>query len=314
MNASPATRRVVVGIDGSRGAARAAAWAARLAAHRDAQLQLLHAIHLTGAVSLITRLPFDEYRQIRMKEAEALLDEVRADLLGRYPALSISTEIFTSDAAEALVASTGPSVLTVVGTRGRGGFPGLRLGSVGLRLCAHCRGPVVFVPGDTSAEDGVEVVGEGASADAAAGPVRGEVVLGVAPGESPEVIDFAFDLAEELGAPLRGVHAWQPIPPYNGYYYIEPSILATAAEELLGAALAPAERDHPAIRTTTDAVCATPAAALVEAGRDAQLLVLGAHRRRMPLSIGIGPVLHAVMTHTPCPVAVVPLPTREHRR
>lgn len=312
MNASPAARRIVVGVDGSLGAVRAAAWAARLAAHRGTELQLLHAINLTGAVSLITRLPFEEYRQYRMKQAEALLDEIRAGLLGRHPDLSISAEIYTADAAEALVASTGPSVLTVVGTRGHGGFPGLRLGSAGLRLAGHCRGPVVFVPGGASADD--EAAAEGASAHPAPDPVRGEIVLGVAPGESPKVIEFAFDLAEELGAPLRGVHAWQPIPPYNGYYFIEPSMLATAAEELLGEALAPAEHDHPAVRTTTDAVCATPAAALVEAGRGAQLLVLGAHRRRMPLSIGVGPVLHAVLTHAPCPVVVVPLATKEHHR
>jgi nucleotide-binding universal stress UspA family protein len=286
--ASP--HRIVVGIDGCSNAAHAASWAARPAVRRGAQLHLLHAVNLTGAGSLLTRLPFEEYQQNRMKQAEALLDETRAELLGHHPAPEISSEIYTSDPVEALVAATGLAALTVVRARGSGGFPGLRIGSVGLRLAAHCQGPMTVVPEDAAPDD-----------------TRDEIVLGVAANEPAEPISFAFDMAEELGTALRGVHAWQPIPPYNGYYYIEPSTLAAAAEDLLAAALSPARRTHSATRVTTDAVCATPAAALIDAGHGARVLVLGAHRRRTPLSIGIGPVLHAVLAHAPCPVAVVPL-------
>ena len=60
------------------------------------------------------------------------------------------------------------------------------------------------------------------------------------------------------------------------------------------------------VSVAMDATCAEPAAALIQAAHDARLLVLGAHRRRTPFSIGIGPVLHALLIHAPCPVAVVP--------
>ena len=298
MDAFTSPERIVVGIDGSTAAAHAAAWAAQVAADRGAGLHLLHALNLTGASSVLSRLPYEEYRQNQTKQAEALLDELRASLLREHPGLWISTEVSAEEPIETLVAATRQAALTVVGTRGHGGFPGLSLGSVGLRLAAHCHGPIVLVP-----------TGDG---DAAApGTPRAEIVLGVAPQEPAEVIGFAFDLARELGTSVRAVHAWQLIPPYNGYYYIEPSVLATSARDLLNDALATARHDHPAVECTTSTVCATPAAALVDTARGARLLVLGAHRRHLPLSIGVGSVLHALLTHAPCPVAVVPLNRRD---
>lgn len=291
----PSPERVVVGVDGSPGAARAAAWAADLAGGLGASLHLLHALNLASASSLLSRQPFEEYRQDRDKQAEALLDEVRAELIGRHPRLWIGTETSAQEPAAALVAASGPDALTVVGTRGRGGFPGLRIGSVALRLAAHSHGPVVLVP--EAAES------QGSSAK--------RIVLGVAARESSCVVGYAFDLADTLGASVRAVSAWEPIPAYNGYYYIDPSTQAATAEELLSAALEPARHAHQAVRSSTDTVCGSAAAALIEAGRGARLLVLGAHRRRMPLSLGIGPVLHAVLTHAPCPVVVVPLAARE---
>ncbi|MBS2961517.1 universal stress protein [Actinocrinis puniceicyclus] len=293
MNTYPASQRIVVGVDGSRGAARAADWAAALAAHRGTGLHLVHALNLSGAATLLSRLPFEEYRQNRTKQAEELLDRLRSELLEKFPGLWISTEICADEPAEALVAASGQAALTVVGTRGHGGFPGLRLGSVGLRLAAHSHGPMVLVPAE-----------EEPAAEHRAGH---GIVLGVAAREPAEVIDFGFLLAEELGEPLRAVHAWQPVPPYNGYYYIEPSVLATAADELLKALLKPALRAHDMVPAQADAVCAVPAAALVDAARDARLLVLGAHRHRTALSIGVGSVLHALLTHAPCPVAIVPI-------
>jgi nucleotide-binding universal stress UspA family protein len=297
MNPNDPAHRIVVGIDGSPCAAHAAAWAADLAARRGTSLHLVHALNLTGAPSLLTRMSFDEYRMRRTKDGEELLDAARAEILARLPRLWITTEVAEAGATETLVSLSYDAALVVAGTRGGGGFAGLRLGSVSLRLAAHAHGPAVFVPerpGQPAADRG------------------GEVVLGLTAYEPPKVIDFAYDLAAELGASLKAVHAWQPIPPYNGYYYIDPTALKTAAETVLDDALKPVREDRdPSVRLSAAAVCSTPTVALMEASRGARLLVLGAHRHRGPLSVGVGPVLHALLTHAPCPVVVVP--TAQHQ-
>jgi nucleotide-binding universal stress UspA family protein len=46
---------------------------------------------------------------------------------------------------------------------------------------------------------------------------------------------------------------------------------------------------------------------LIEAARGSRLLVIGAHRRRSPLSVGAGYVLQGLLSHSPTPVAVVPI-------
>jgi nucleotide-binding universal stress UspA family protein len=282
---------IVVGIDGSAGAMCGATWAADLAQRRGVGLRLLNALNLTGAASLLSRWTFDEYRRICTKDAETLLGAVSDELHSRFPLAPITTEITDGAPVEELVEASGTAALTVVGMRGRGGFPGLGLGSVGLRLAAHCHGPAVLVPA------GYSRIGEQGN---------GEVVLGVEEREPGEVVRFAFDLAEQLGADLRAVAAWQTIPPYNGYYYIEPVVLRTAAESRLSTVLEPVRSTHANVPVIEDITCAEPAAALNRASHGARLLVLGAHRRRTLFSIGVGPVLHALLVHAPCPVAVVP--------
>jgi nucleotide-binding universal stress UspA family protein len=164
---------------------------------------------------------------------------------------------------------------------------------VSLRLAAHCRCPAVFVPLQ--------------SAQPTSRP-DGEVVLGIEAREPTAVVDFAFSLAAELGASVRAVHAWEMIPPDNGYYYIDPALLKAGAESVLADPLTQTYEEHYLdVRLSRSAVCDRPAAALADAARDARLLVLGSHRHRTPLSVGLGPVLHALLTHAPCPVAVVPV-------
>jgi nucleotide-binding universal stress UspA family protein len=291
MNNDPLCLPIVVGLDGSGESVRAAEWAADLAQRRGAGVHLLHALNLTGAISLLSTMSHDEYCRARAKDAETLLDAVRDELHSRFPRLRITTETAEGTPIEALADASGRAALTVVGTRGRGGFLGLALGSVGLQLAAHSRGPVVLVP-----------AGPGCDAE----PADGDIVLGVEEGERPEVVGFAFDLAEELGKGLRAVHAWQTIPAYNGYYYIDPSVLHTAADSMLVATLRDACRVHAKVPVTVHVTCAEPAAALNQAARGARLLVLGAHRSRAPFSVGVGRVLHALLIHAPCPVAVVP--------
>jgi nucleotide-binding universal stress UspA family protein len=291
MNAFIIPDSVVACVDESEHAVVSARWAAVYAAQCGMSLRLVHAVNPVGAESLFTRLPYEDYRRDLISAADGMLHRVRDGLAHEYPALPITCETFAGDPIQALVGASLGARLLVAGTRGDGGFAGLRLGSVSARLAAHAQCPAVFIPEH----------GRGRS-----GAMRDEVVLGVEAGQRPEAVEFAFAEAARLGAALRAVHAWTPIPPYSGYYAVDPRLTLGVAEEELHLALKSVREQYPDVPVREQAVQNTPAAALIKAARGARLLVVGAHRHHGPFSLGIGHVLYPLLAHTPCPVAVIP--------
>jgi nucleotide-binding universal stress UspA family protein len=134
-----------------------------------------------------------------------------------------------------------------------------------------------------------------------------DLVLGVDQDEPDTVLEFAFQAAEDLGANLRMVHAWEPIALLDGYHLIEPALLEAETRTLLRDALKRSPEDRfPAVEATATPICGNPPKALLAAAHGAPLLVIGAHRARSPVSIGLGSVVLALLSHAPCPVAVVP--------
>ncbi|MEZ5102801.1 MAG: universal stress protein [Thermoleophilia bacterium] len=81
--------------------------------------------------------------------AAGLVDAAVAEARERG-ATDVEGRWIEADAAPALVEQAGEGDLLVVGSRGRGGFPGLRLGSVGWRCVQHARCPIALVPLDGS--------------------------------------------------------------------------------------------------------------------------------------------------------------------
>ena len=135
---------IVVGVDGSPGAVRALEWAVGEARLRATGLTLVHAWHIPTSVKMATPgLPLadwavleDAARQILAQAAEQVRRagvEVEPVLVERY-------------AAPALIEQGRGADLLVVGSRGRGGFTGLLLGSVSQEVAHHARCPLVIVP------------------------------------------------------------------------------------------------------------------------------------------------------------------------
>jgi nucleotide-binding universal stress UspA family protein len=291
MNTPHPPGSIVVGLDGSLCSESAAAWAAMLADRRATALHLVHALALSDTAAL-TRTPFDSYKRRRRQDAEELLTAARATLLTRFPHLWITTEVADGEPVHTLVAHSYAAPLVVVGALGAGGCAGLPLGSVGLRLAAHCACPAVLVREPD--RDATDAQGRA-------------IVLGVDPEQPRQAVDFAFDLAAQLDAELRLVRAWHTVPTSTGEHYPDPAMLRTEAEALLGDTVKHAQEDRLAVpRVTASAVSGRPAEVLMRAASDARLLVLGAHRGRPAVSIGVGPVLYALLSRSPCPVAVVP--------
>lgn len=124
---------VVVGVDGSETAGRALALAGDEAARQHRPLQVI-----------VSEVPADDTSR---READALRSEAVGTVRAAHPELVVQTRAeYDTRAAEALLAASDDAAMVVVGSRGRGGFTGLLLGSVSQALVHHAVCPVMVVP------------------------------------------------------------------------------------------------------------------------------------------------------------------------
>lgn len=131
--------RVVVGADGSAEAAAAVGFAADRAATASAALEV---ITCTGGHQVVD-VDERELRASAHRIAEAAADRARE----AHPALTVATRVEDCPAELTLVDASVDSGLVVVGTRGRGAFEGMLLGSVS-HAVVHCAGCAVAVVGE----------------------------------------------------------------------------------------------------------------------------------------------------------------------
>ncbi|MFJ5737986.1 universal stress protein [Streptomyces microflavus] len=287
------TPQVTVGMDESPESLAAALWAAEEASLLDVPLHLVHVeewpvtaeVPVLSAESLVER-----YESL----LHATADRVRQ---GR-PGLDVVTEMARGRAPGVLTAAANESEVTVLGSRGLGGVVGFLIGSVSLAVVGRARRPVVLVRSDSS------------SSGADVGSTRAGIVLGVDT-EQPcdPLLAFAFGEAARRNEELRVVHSWSPPPAYGYSAVLDPSLgsgLGRQAAEGLAAMVRPWRHKVPAVRVTERAVAGPAAAELVDASRSAGLLVVGRRSRRSPVGPHLGHVAHAVIHHSPAPVAVVP--------
>jgi nucleotide-binding universal stress UspA family protein len=142
-----AQRFVAVGVDGSAASSNALRWAADEARLRRTTLNLkvVHAWHVPtfgyGAYLGAAADGFEDWAKL----ARESLDEQVANVLGDDPGLPVVSEVVSGMAAEVVVEAAEGAELVVVGSRGRGGFSGLLLGSVSAQVAHHAPCPVTIV-------------------------------------------------------------------------------------------------------------------------------------------------------------------------
>ncbi|QOC92540.1 universal stress protein [Micromonospora craniellae] len=125
----PTEGPVLIGVDGSESAELAVGYGAEEAFRRGGTLVLAHVA--------------DE-RHADDGEAAALLATAAASARGSHPGLTVEERLITAAKPDqALIEATSDAALVVAGSRGRGGFAGLLLGSVSQALVQHARCPVL---------------------------------------------------------------------------------------------------------------------------------------------------------------------------
>ena len=136
--------RIVVGIDGSEPAREALRWAIAEARRRDATVEAVYAYHQPFATGYAAMGELDNLEHFE-NEAQEMLDAAvdAVDASGIPP---VERKLVTGGAANALVEEAKGAALLVVGSRGRGGFRGLLLGSVSQQVAHHAPCPIVIMP------------------------------------------------------------------------------------------------------------------------------------------------------------------------
>lgn len=142
-----ASAPVVVGMDGSGGADAAIAFAFEAAAARRVSFVAVHAwsdLVLDPSMSAVVV----DYEAIESGERN-VLDERLACWTAKYPDVAVERVLTRDGPARGLLEQANRAQLVVVGSRGRGEFAGLVLGSVSHALLHRASCPVAVIGPDT---------------------------------------------------------------------------------------------------------------------------------------------------------------------
>jgi len=138
-------RRIVVGVDGSPAAEVALAAAIREAEVWGAELFAIAGVPIGNGTGMLAWLPAAvDHEQILADVTEGLNVVVDRALVG-HEGLVVRRHVLDGTGAELLTEFSTASDLVVVGSRGRGGFAGLLLGSTSQAVLHHSACPVMIV-------------------------------------------------------------------------------------------------------------------------------------------------------------------------
>ncbi|NUQ95407.1 MAG: universal stress protein [Streptomyces sp.] len=289
---------VIAAVDGSDDSLRALDWALDDARRRAVALRVVHVRqYASWAQPDILAAGPPELGD------DPVLGQVRTYLEGRTDLPTVEYQGLEGVPGALLPELGAGAQLLVLGSRGRGGFASLLLGSNGMAAARDAECPVVVVP-----RPGREVQGD---VPVEPGP---RVVVGLQV-DSPDeaTLAFAFTEAGLRGARLHVVAAYMwPVQTWTTPGELAPPMVDQNAIEnqtwtLAEGFLTPHRSRHPDVPVDTYAMPGDAAGQLVAASKGARLVVVGRHRRRLlaPARM-MGSVAQAVLLHAAAPVAVVP--------
>jgi len=283
---SSSHKPVLVGVDGSEPALRAARWAAAEAERRGARLWVVNASGSMDSGPARDRCPGPNRSDVPGRRAREHVEHAAASAAHVAAGVEVAAVVLPGYPVTRLVAESRNAQLLVMGGRGTGGLPGSSVGSVAFALAAHATCPVVVVRG-AGASEGPVVVGVDGSA-------MSEIALG-----------FAFEAADAAGAPLVALHSWWDAPAASATPMVEGMAVEATGPGLLADRMTGWAEKFPDVPVQQVVTADRTASALVERSGAARLVVVGARGDGRFGGLVLGSVTHALLHHARCPVAVV---------
>lgn len=139
---------IVVGVDGSQHSLKALGWAFDQASFMGASLHVLHSWEIPPTWTMVELPSYEPETLIRdfgnaeMRETAEVISGFR----DTFPDVQVRQEVVKGAPVKSLLKAGEHAALTVVGSRGLGGFRGLLLGSVSHAVVHKAAGPVAVVP------------------------------------------------------------------------------------------------------------------------------------------------------------------------
>ena len=298
---------IVVGVDGSDCSHDALRWAVDEGRRRSWPVEAVFAWTFPYVVPVLGNLSDPRWLE---RHAEEYLQALLRQEIGDAGDVNVTGRVAEGPAARVLLEAARDASLLVVGSRGRGGFAGLILGSVSHQCAQHAHCPVVVVRRD-------DVADEAATKEEA----TERIVVGVDGSEAARTaLSWALEEGRLRHAEVDVVHAWQ-MPYVHGYAYggvidiqpwefeqnarkeLEQEARAVLDSSMGGADTAGLTAIEPLL------VCDSAARALLDSAKDADLLVVGSRGRGGFAGLLLGSVSQKVLHHATCPVVVIPAGT-----
>jgi nucleotide-binding universal stress UspA family protein len=287
---SIASRPVVVGVDGSDASVATLDWALTEARVLRVPLRIVHAVQWPLLPLPPRSYPLGTGDDTARTAGERVLAEAACRCVTAAPDVTVEIELVIADPTGALLQQSASTSLVVVGATGAGELTGVVLGSVADVVATKARCPAVVVR-RPSAADGPVVVGIDGS-----------------PG-ADTAFDFALQHADRRRVPLIAMYAWHGVASYGPGVMlplvVDWELVAEEARRGLAEAIAGWSEKYPDVTVEQRVVRAHPVQALADAGRFAQLLVVGSRGHGGYVGLLLGSVAQGLVHHGPCPVAVV---------
>lgn len=278
----------LVGSDGSIGSDRAIEWAVGFAPGRADDVHILRAWQYPAfAVAESGMLPETaDAPTLAHHDLERIADSLATK------GICLTSTVEDGRTVERLLEACARSDLLIVGSRGRGGFTRLLLGSVSSQCATHARIPVAVIPDGARTDGGLRRVLVGVDRSPASAAAV-EWALEFTPGDVPITVAGIWKPSWWAGGGARSLgeqHKADMHVDFEDFVarIVERSDSAHTIESIF-------DEGHPAER-------------LVELARDADLVVLGERGHRGLRSAVLGSVTTEVLHDAPCATVVVPVP------